>query len=191
MSLICTALGSFQQKLYKTTNFGGFFLTLLLWFLLILAFSTTGMCALPSSLSYMFLEQLTTLNTKSCSLFCSLLLCHACVICSMVGKQGAWVWASSGLTTNYFYVTRFMVSAFIQKTGKAMALLPVLNLEIAEVTVLYAEGRVCVYFKMCSKLTYGWEPWNWSSLCVGLECAICNWNLCLGEDDGFCAWRIL
>lgn len=48
-----------------------------------------------------------------------------------------------------------MVSAFIQKTGKAMALLPVLNLEIAEVTVLYAEGRVCVYFKMCSKLMGG------------------------------------
>lgn len=46
---------------------------------------TTATCAIPSSLSHTFLEQLITLNSKSFSLFCSLLLCYLCV---MVGKQG-------------------------------------------------------------------------------------------------------
>lgn len=61
-----------------------------------------------------------------------------------------------------------MVSGFIQKTGKAMALLPVLNLEIAEVTVLYAEGCVCVCFKMCSKLT-GESPETGVACALGLN----------------------
>lgn len=49
-----------------------------------------------------------------------------------------------------------------------MALLPVLNLEIAEVTVLYAEGCVCVCFKMCSKLT-GESPETGVACALGLN----------------------
>lgn len=49
---------------------------------------TTATCAIPSSPRYMCLEQLITLNSKSSSLFCSLLLCHLCVMPGMVGKQG-------------------------------------------------------------------------------------------------------
>lgn len=39
------------------------------------SYPTTATCAIPSSLSYTFLEQLITLNSKSFSLFYSLLLC--------------------------------------------------------------------------------------------------------------------
>lgn len=48
----------------------------------------TATCAIPSSPRYTFLEQLITLNSKSFSLFCSLLLCHLSVMSGMAGKQG-------------------------------------------------------------------------------------------------------
>lgn len=55
--------------------------------------------------------------------------------------------------------------------------------------MLHGEGCifVCIYFKMCSKLIKGWEASNWSSLCVGLGCAICHLKPLLVEDGGFYA----
>lgn len=77
------ALGSFQQKPYKTHQF----LSCCPSVISPHPVPTTATCAIPSSLSCTSLEQLITSNSKSFSLFCSLLLCHLCVMFGMVGKQ--------------------------------------------------------------------------------------------------------
>lgn len=89
MSLICAALGNFQQKPYKTTTFFSYCPSVISSHLSL--FHHRHVC-------YPIIFEL-RVSGAACNLeyqvFQFILfppaLCHPCVICRMVGKQGAWV----------------------------------------------------------------------------------------------------
>lgn len=144
---------------------------------------TTATCATPSSLSYTFLEQLITLNSKPFSLFCSLLLCH--VWCGWE----AGLWASWGSAQSCCCISPFMVSAFIQKPGKAVALLPVQNAGSSQGNCAVLKGG-CVFSGKHVQNIDGWEPSEWSGLCWARGCILSPRTLC-AADAGLCGMDFL
>lgn len=98
----------------------------------------------------------------------------------------AGLWASWASAQNCCYISAFMVSAFIQKLGKAVALLPVQNLGGSQGNCALLKG-VCVFSVKHLQNIGGWEPSRWNGLCWAWGCILSPKTSVL-QMLGFVGW---